>query len=591
MDERFFKGSVFLIIFLLIFQSLQIRAVTHQFDEILVQIKVDEKIRMKIEEPLSIKLVNIDRNTDLPSIKFDDSGVHFQMLINILLRMRFNERDRNDLISLCKKEYKGNKNQLADIHEFQHTYSPNRALQWYIHKPFLQKILNKAFLMENVDIFYLFRSFIRDICHQLRRNQCQSSVRAYKGHLMSTNELNSLKKSIGKLTSVNSVLLASIDRESVLDDLEETTSSKNMKQVLFEIDADPQVDVSIPFAKININGGQNDENDIIFMAGSIFRLVSIQYDKNKTCIIRMTLCGNKEPDLKKFFEHVKNEYGYGETNLLSLGIVLRDIGKLDLAEKYLSRMLNELTPDDRLLDALYPSLGLVAKDKGDYDKCLYWYQKSLKNYMITRPYDYITIGDTYNTIGMIYHGNKSNYEKALDYYHKAILIFKQFDAEKDPMMAIFYDNIGAVHEEQRNYSEALVFYQKALNNKKKHVSTNNLQLSKSYKNIAAAHGYLGSYDTALEYYQKILKIQMKLFPLQHPDIALTYANMAAVYAAKNRSQQALTYWHKASAIFRSTLLPQHPLVIKIEEEIKRVSSKIAYYSPVKKTERKRITPT
>jgi tetratricopeptide (TPR) repeat protein len=591
MDERFFKGSVFLIIFLLIFQSLQIRAVTHQFDEILVQIKVDEKIRMKIEEPLSIKLVNIDRNTDLPSIKFDDSGVHFQMLINILLRMRFNERDRNDLISLCKKEYKGNKNQLADIHEFQHTYSPNRALQWYIHKPFLQKILNKAFLMENIDIFYLFRSFIRDICHQLRRNQCQSSVRAYKGHLMSTNELNSLKKSIGKLTSVNSVLLASIDRESVLDDLEETTSSKNMKQVLFEIDADPQVDVSIPFAKININGGQNDENDIIFMAGSIFRLVSIQHDKNKKCIIRMTLCGNEEPDLKKFSEHMKIEYGYGETNLLSLGTVLRDIGKLDLAEKYLSRMFNELTPDDRLLDALYPSLGLVAKDKGDYDKCLHWYHKSLKNYMVTRPYDYVTVGDTYNTIGMIYHGNKSNYEKALDYYHKAILVFKQFNAEKDPMMAIFYDNIGAVHEEQKNYSEALVFYQKALNNKKKHASTSDLQLSKSYKNIAAVHGYLGSYDTALEYYKKILQIQMKLFPLQHPDIALTYANMAAVYAAKNRSKQALTYWHKASDIFRSTLLPKHPLVIKIEEEIKRVSSNNAYYSPLKKTERKRITPT
>ena len=67
--------------------------------------------------------------------------------------------------------------------------------------------------------------------------------------------------------------------------------------------------------------------------------------------------------------------------------------------------------------------------------------------------------------------------------------------------------------------------------------------------------------------------------------------MGAVYAAKNRSQQALTYWHKASDIFRNTLLPQHPLVIKIEEEIKRVSSKITYYSPLKKTARIRITQT
>ena len=98
-------------------------------------------------------------STDLSAIKFGDSGVHFQMLINILLRMRFNEKDRNDLISFCKKEYKGNKKQLDDIRDFQYTYSPTRALQWYIHTPFLQKILNKAFLKENIDIFYLFRSY------------------------------------------------------------------------------------------------------------------------------------------------------------------------------------------------------------------------------------------------------------------------------------------------------------------------------------------------------------------------------------------------------------------------------------------------
>ena len=84
---------------------------------------------------------------------------------------------------------------------------------------------------------------------------------------------------------------------------------------------------------------------------------------------------------------IKNEYGYGETNLLSSRYsVERYWYKLDLAEKYLTRMLNELSPDDRLLDALYPSLGLVAKDKGNYDHCLYWYRKSIKTYMVTRPY-------------------------------------------------------------------------------------------------------------------------------------------------------------------------------------------------------------
>ncbi|CAF4950322.1 unnamed protein product, partial [Rotaria sp. Silwood1] len=54
----------------------------------------------------------------------------------------------------------------------------------------------------------------------------------------------------------------------------------------------------------------------------------------------------------------------------------------------------QLPPNDPLLDALYPALGLIAKDKDDYDKCLRWYRKALKIYMITRPSDYLTIGMT-----------------------------------------------------------------------------------------------------------------------------------------------------------------------------------------------------
>ena len=67
--------------------------------------------------------------------------------------------------------------------------------------------------------------------------------------------------------------------------------------------------------------------------------------------------------------------------------------------------------------------------------------------------------------------------------------------------------------------------------------------------------------------------------------------MATVYAAKGRSQQALTYWHKANDIFRNTLLPQHPLAMKIEEEIQLASSKLVTNPPMKKIERKRVVAT
>ncbi|CAF5158183.1 unnamed protein product, partial [Rotaria sp. Silwood1] len=146
-----------------------------------------------------------------------------------------------------------------------------------------------------------------------------------------------------------SFLLTSTDRETVINDLEETTPSNNMQKVLFDIDADPGEDSSIPFANINLDYDQDDNKNILFMVGSIFRLVSISYDKDKRCIIKIKLCNENEPDLQQLFENMRKENGYGETNLLVLAMILRDMGKFDLAEKYLFRMLKQLPPNDPLL--------------------------------------------------------------------------------------------------------------------------------------------------------------------------------------------------------------------------------------------------
>ena len=121
---------------------------------------------MKIEEPLSIRLLINENDMNLPTSKLDVSCIHFQILMDILLRVRSNNEDIHELFSRCKKEYKGNENRLAILREFQYNYTSSVATQWYMYRPLLQKILNKAFYTENVDILYLFRPLIRDIFYQ-----------------------------------------------------------------------------------------------------------------------------------------------------------------------------------------------------------------------------------------------------------------------------------------------------------------------------------------------------------------------------------------------------------------------------------------
>ena len=49
-------------------------------------------------------------------------------------------------------------------------------------------------------------------------------------------------------------------------------SSDNIEQVLFEIDADPQLDNIKPFSNITSFSYFPNEEEVLFMIGSIFRL-------------------------------------------------------------------------------------------------------------------------------------------------------------------------------------------------------------------------------------------------------------------------------------------------------------------------------
>src|SRR5437868_516982 len=107
------------------------------------------------------------------------------------------------------------------------------------------------------------------------------------------------------------------------------------------------------------------------MLGSIFCLNQICHDQSsahaRMSIIRMTLCSDHDNDLKQLYDHMRNEYHREETNLLSLGDVMLDMGKFDLAEKYYCRLLSELPSNDPSLSDLYQRLGRVADAKGEYN--------------------------------------------------------------------------------------------------------------------------------------------------------------------------------------------------------------------------------
>ncbi|CAF4342316.1 unnamed protein product [Rotaria magnacalcarata] len=95
-------------------------------------------------------------------------------------------------------------------------------------------------------------------------------------------------------------------------------------------------------------------------------------------------------------------------------------------------------------------------------------------------------------------------------------------------MAMFYNNIGIIYDEEKKYFEALDFYEKSLAIDNKHLPADHPNLGTSYNNVGIVHYCLDHYDLALDHYNRSLKIRLKSLPAQHPDISMTYENMGLV---------------------------------------------------------------
>lgn len=514
-------------------------------DELISLIKSDKKRRNRrnLDEPLGINFNNHEQSTSDLSGQF----IHSQLLIDCLLRMKTDSNvDKKEFISFCQQYYKDNEMELLLINEFDKFYSSDRALWWYTREAFLYRLMNKALRILHIDVLYLLAFFIRDIQQELEKRQYSSFVHLHRCQLMSKEEIELLKNSIGKYIAMNSYFSTSINRQQALSFLDD---SSDLEKILFEIEADPQLKGIKPFANITSISYFPGEEEILFMSGSIFQLIDVQYDEDQLWTIRMKLVSNEQHDSTSIFNQMKNEHLEQETNILTYGNILRQMGRIDEAEKYYRRFLNQLsTKKSEDVANCYHSLGTVASTKGKYDQSLQWYLDSLEIKMqILKPYD-PNIASSYNSIAIVYR-KKGDYQQALDSYEKSSIIWKKLYGENHPKVAMCLNNIGAVYEDQKNYSKALECYEKALNIAEKYLSIDYYRaLSATHNNLGNVYYKLNDYNKSLDHYTKALEIKSKFLPIHHPSIVIAFRNIGMVYEKNGDMSKASEFYKRASDI-------------------------------------------
>ena len=430
------------------------------------------------------------------------------------------------------------------------------------------RILNKALRIQDIELLFLFRFFIRDIQLQLEKHRSHLPDHVNRGQLIAKDELEVLKKSKNQFISINSFLSTSVDRQVAYVFVSGFTSSTDIQAVLFEISIVSQLANKKPFANITSLSCFPSEEEVLFMPGSIYRIIDVVYE-GTLWIIRMALCSDNDYELKPMFEHMRNQYGQGERDLLSFGAFLYDMGKFAEAEKYYHRILNNEIGDNQIVSSCYHALGSISLEKGDYESSLEWNHKLLQIYIQRSEIDQLSFAHCYNSIGIAYQ-KKDDYERALCSYNTALMIWKYIFGENHPKIATCLNNLGGVYHAMKKYTEALECHQKALTIWEIHLPANCPDLGSAHNNIGCVYGCLNQLEDAMKHYNASLEIYQKSLPANHPANAKTLENIALVHYLRNEYQESLHYYNKAALIYRQSLPATHPKLTKIGTDIQCV---------------------
>lgn len=516
--------------------------------KLIAQIQLDhsEHKEYSIEQVLPIHTFHQELSQSSSRIEQNEKFIYQQLLFDCLSRMHPTTDTKDEFVQRCRDRAGQNKIEFELIDEFDRNYCSERALWWFTRDTCISRLFIQAFETMDMDLLYASQFFLRDLREQIEAKPLSQSLHLYRAQLMSTSELRHLKDSMGEIISIDTFLLTSLHRERALELLKETNLTNNMRRVLFEIDIDPHRMHNKVCFDMSASHYYTGTQVILFLPGSIFYPIDISIEDD-VIIIQMVAESNEHDEIQEMIDHLDVKYydREGETNLLVLGQILFRMGRIDEAQKYYQRLLNELPDDHSLVAHCYQDLGQMMVEIKDYETSLRWYFQSLEIYRrILRPID-PEIATLFCTIGDVY-SKKKSFIDALEYYHQAIEIYSESLGKDHGKVMNCYRLMGVVCEEQQDYQHALEFYQTALSIREKHPVNHHQELAELHRHIADVYNHLDEKDQALKNYRISLKIFRSLDPIPHTDAIITMRSIALIYESIGRVKKAL-FWFKKVA--------------------------------------------
>ncbi|MDR2445771.1 MAG: tetratricopeptide repeat protein [Treponema sp.] len=206
---------------------------------------------------------------------------------------------------------------------------------------------------------------------------------------------------------------------------------------------------------------------------------------------------------------------------------------------------------------VYLALGRGFLRFGDYEQALDYFSKTLVLRKNSDDEDTESAAALCRNMGLAYKCMGES-EKALGRYHDGVAIFERAGQTEHPDVAALYNNIANVHKNDGAYARALEYYQKSLDIKLKTLGEKHPDTVMTQSNTANVYKRMGETQKALESHMQVKDLREEILGTVHKDTAATYGNIALLYGDMGRYDEALEWFERTLKIQEETQGEEHP---------------------------------
>jgi len=234
-----------------------------------------------------------------------------------------------------------------------------------------------------------------------------------------------------------------------------------------------------------------------------------------------------------------------------------DMWKEARKQKWFVELIGPMTTNYPNAATYRNNLGAAWYAKGSYEKAIEYYEKALKSDLKTFGADHPNVATYRSNLGATWKA-KGEYDKAIEYYDTALKSDLNNFGENHPKVATIWNNLGEVYRSKGEYDKAIEYYEKALKSDVKTFGENHPNIATYRNNLGVAWNAKGEHDKAIEYIEKALQSDLKTFGENHSNVATYRNNLGTALNAKGEYDKAIEYLEKALSVIQVRLGNDHP---------------------------------